>query len=94
MIWGKKKKKKKKVSNKTKTNKQAPTPPTTNISTASRALHREYSLDVEYMRRVSVWEDTVEDFREVVTFQSGVLECPVEEVWYETDPEGGEFLVG
>lgn len=49
---------------------------------------------MEYMRRVSVWEDTVEDFREVVTFQSGVLECPVEEVWYETDPEGEEFLVG
>lgn len=48
---------------------------------------------MEYMGRVSVWEDTVEDFREVVTFQSGVLECPVE-VWYETDPEGEEFLVG
>lgn len=45
--------------------------------------YREYSLDVGYMGRVSIWEDTVEDFREVVTLRHGGFECPVEKVWYD-----------
>lgn len=53
--------------------------------------YRETSLDVGYMGRVSIWNDTCEEFKELTTYRIGGLQCPISDLWYDTDDE--DFLV-
>lgn len=42
--------------------------------------YREMSLEEGYMGRVSIWNDTYDFFKEVVTYQEGGLVCPISDV--------------
>ena len=53
--------------------------------------YREMSLEEGYMGRVSIWNDTYDFFKEVVTYQEGGLVCPISDVWYDTEDE--DFLI-
>lgn len=53
--------------------------------------YREMSLEEGYMGRVSIWNDTYDFFKEVVTYQEGGLVCPISDVWYDTEDE--DFLL-
>lgn len=44
--------------------------------------------DVRYMGRVSIWNDTCEEFKELTTYRIGGLQCPISDLWYDTDDEG------
>ena len=46
---------------------------------------------VGYMGRVSIWNDTYEEFKELTTYRIGGLQCPISDLWYDTDDE--DFLV-